>query len=122
MDLTVVIPTYNEADNIEAMASALLNLGIAGLNILFVDDESPDGTGRIADDLAAQYPGLVNVLHREGNRGLGRAYVDGFRWAILGNGQMYWPGFFLSVGLACLLLIVGFAFFRRMERVFVDVI
>ena len=82
MDLTVVIPTYNEADNIEAMTSALLNLGIAGLNILFVDDESPDGTGRIADDLAVQYPGRVNVLHREGKRGLGRAYVDGFRWAI----------------------------------------
>ena len=82
MDLTVVIPTYNEADNIVAMASAILDLGIDGLNLLFVDDESPDGTGRIADDLVGQYPGQVNVLHREGKRGLGRAYVDGFRWAI----------------------------------------
>ena len=48
--------------------------------------------------------------------------IDGFRWAILGKTQMYWPGFFLSVGLACLLLFVGFGFFRRMEREFADVI
>ena len=48
--------------------------------------------------------------------------IDGFRWAILGGDQMYWPGFFLSIGLACLLLVAGFALFRRMEREFADVI
>ena len=82
MKLTVVIPTYNEADNVVSMSEALLGLGIAALDILIVDDESPDGTGRIADELAVQHPGRLHVLHRTGSRGLGRAYVDGFRWAL----------------------------------------
>ncbi len=78
----VVIPTYNEAENVRPMTESLLALGIPDLTILFVDDESPDGTGQIADELAAQYPGRVHVLHRTGPRGLGRAYVDGFRRAL----------------------------------------
>lgn len=78
----VVIPTYNEAENIRQMTEALLGLNIPTLRVLFVDDESPDGTGQIADELAAQYPGRVHVMHRTGPRGLGRAYVDGFRWAL----------------------------------------
>ncbi|HEY68895.1 MAG: polyprenol monophosphomannose synthase [Chloroflexi bacterium] len=82
MELTVVVPTYNEAGNVRPMAEALLGLGIPALSVLFVDDESPDGTGRIAEGLAAQYQGRVHVLHRTGPRGLGRAYVDGFRWAL----------------------------------------
>ena len=82
MKLIVVIPTYNEAENIRQMTGALLGLNIPALQVLFVDDHSPDGTGRIADELAAQYPGRVHVLHRTGPRGLGRAYVDGFRWAL----------------------------------------
>ena len=82
MKLTVVIPTYNEADNVRPMTEALLDLDIAALDILIVDDESPDGTGLIADELAAQYPGRVHVLHRSGPRGLGRAYLAGFRWAL----------------------------------------
>jgi len=82
VQLTVVIPTYNEAENITQMAEALFALDIPGLDVLIVDDESPDGTGRIADDLAAHYPDRVHVLHRTGLRGLGRAYVDGFRWAL----------------------------------------
>ena len=82
MKLTVVIPTYNEAENVVPMTGALLGLGISDLDILIVDDESPDGTGRIADDLAVQHPGRLHVLHRTGTRGLGRAYVDGFRWAL----------------------------------------
>jgi dolichol-phosphate mannosyltransferase len=77
----VVVPTYNEADNIVAFTQALFALKIADLNVLVVDDESPDGTGKIADDLAAQNDRL-HVLHRTGLRGLGRAYVDGFRWAL----------------------------------------
>jgi dolichol-phosphate mannosyltransferase len=80
--LTVVIPTYNEAENVRPMTEALLGLGIPALDILIVDDESPDGTGLIADELSAQYSGRVHVRHRAGPRGLGRAYVDGFRWAL----------------------------------------
>lgn len=80
--LTVVIPTYNEAENVRPMTGALFALNIPELDIVFVDDESPDGTGQIADELAAQYPGRVHVVHRSGPRGLGRAYVDGFRWAL----------------------------------------
>jgi len=80
--LTVVIPTYNEAENVGPITGALFGLGIPTLDILIVDDESPDGTGRIADELAARHPGRLHVLHRTGQRGLGRAYVDGFRWAL----------------------------------------
>ena len=64
------------------MTEALFALSIPALDILIVDDESPDGTGRIADELAAQYLDRVHVLHRIGPRGLGRAYVDGFSWAL----------------------------------------
>ena len=64
------------------MTEALLDLSLPGLDILIVDDDSPDGTGRIADQLVGQYPGQIHVLHRTGQRGLGRAYVDGFRWAL----------------------------------------
>lgn len=64
------------------MTEALLALELPELDILFVDDESPDGTGRIADQLTNEYPGHVHVLHRTGQRGLGRAYVDGFGWAL----------------------------------------
>jgi dolichol-phosphate mannosyltransferase len=80
--LTVVLPTYNEAENVGPMTEALLALGIPGLGILIVDDESPDGTGRIADRLAAQHPHRMHVMHRSGPRGLGRAYIAGFRWAL----------------------------------------
>ncbi|HUV88889.1 MAG TPA: polyprenol monophosphomannose synthase [Anaerolineae bacterium] len=82
MKLTVVIPTYNEAENVGPMAQALFDLGLPDLDVLIVDDESPDGTGRIADELAAQHPGRLHVCHRAGPRGLGRAYLDGFRWAL----------------------------------------
>jgi dolichol-phosphate mannosyltransferase len=80
--LIVVIPTYNEAENVRQMVEALFALGIPALEILIVDDESPDGTGAIADELAAEHPGRLHVMHRTGLRGLGRAYVDGFRWAL----------------------------------------
>lgn len=82
MKLTIVIPTYNEAENVRSMTEALFDLDIPTLDILIVDDESPDGTGLIADELVAQYPDRVHVLHRTGQRGLGRAYVAGFRWAL----------------------------------------
>ena len=82
MKLTVVIPTYNEAENVRSMTEALFDLDISDLDILIVDDESPDGTGPIADELTIQHPGRVHVLHRTGQRGLGRAYIDGFRRAL----------------------------------------
>lgn len=82
MKTTVVIPTYNEADNVRSMTQALLALALPTSDILIVDDDSPDGTGRIADELVTQHPEQVNVMHRTGLRGLGRAYIDGFRWAL----------------------------------------
>jgi dolichol-phosphate mannosyltransferase len=80
--IIVVIPTYNEAANIASISEALLGLGIEGLEILFVDDASPDGTGEQAETLVHQYPGRINVMHRAGKLGLGTAYIQGFRWAI----------------------------------------
>ncbi|MCS7179036.1 MAG: polyprenol monophosphomannose synthase [Anaerolineae bacterium] len=82
MNTIVVLPTYNEAENIGPMVAALLGLGIPDLRILVVDDASPDGTGAVADRLAAEYPGRVDVLHRTGPRGLGRAYIAGFQRAL----------------------------------------
>ncbi|CAG0929888.1 dolichol-phosphate mannosyltransferase [Thermoflexales bacterium] len=81
MKLIVVVPTYNEADNIAAFTTALFALNVPELNVLVVDDESPDGTGKIVDELAAQNDRL-HILHRTGLRGLGRAYVAGFCWAL----------------------------------------
>ncbi len=77
----VVIPTYNEADNLAKMASTLLGLNIDGLEILDVDDASPDGTGQVADQLAQEHPGRFHTLHRTGKLGLGTAYIEGFQWA-----------------------------------------
>ena len=80
--LLVVIPTYNEADNLPAMAGELLALDLLGLETLIVDDNSPDGTGEIADDLAERHPDHVHVLHRAGKLGLGTAYIAGFNYAL----------------------------------------
>jgi dolichol-phosphate mannosyltransferase len=77
----VVVPTYNEADNVANFIAAVLALAVPELNVLIVDDESPDGTGKLADELAAG-DDHIHVLHRTGLRGLGRAYVDGFHWAL----------------------------------------
>src|SRR5512136_2048523 len=84
----VVVPTYNEADNLPTLIGELYALGMPGLTVLVVDDNSPDGTGRVADTLAERLPGVVSVLHRSQKRGLGRAYVDGFQQA-LGMGASY---------------------------------
>ncbi len=78
----VVLPTYNEADNLPALTAALLALPVANLQVIVVDDSSPDGTGVAADRLAARHPGRVHVLHRTEARGLGRAYIAGFRYAL----------------------------------------
>jgi dolichol-phosphate mannosyltransferase len=78
----VVVPTYNERENLPKMAEALLKLGVQGLEVLIVDDGSPDGTGQIADELVAQHKGFFHVMHRSGKQGLGTAYIQGFGWAI----------------------------------------
>jgi len=82
MRTLVIIPTYNEKENLAAVASAILDLGSAEPDILVVDDASPDGTGRLADELAAARPGRISVLHRSGKLGLGTAYLEGFRLAL----------------------------------------
>lgn len=78
----VVVPTYNEADNLPTLVGELLALDLPGLEVLVVDDNSPDGTGQIADDLAQRYPAQVHVMHRAGKLGLGTAYIAGFRYAL----------------------------------------
>ena len=80
MNVLVVVPTYNERENLPALVPAVL--AHAGFRMLIVDDGSPDGTGQVADDLARQFPGRVEVMHRTGPRGLGRSYVDGLRRAL----------------------------------------
>jgi dolichol-phosphate mannosyltransferase len=76
--ITVVIPTYNEAENLPKLVSALFSLPL-DLRVLVVDDNSPDGTGNIAGELAAAYPGRVDVLQRPGKLGLRSAYLNGFQ-------------------------------------------
>ncbi len=81
----VVLPTYNEADNLPQIAPAILSQ-LPGATLLVVDDASPDGTGRLADELASANPD-VRVLHRPGKQGLGRAYVAGLRHALDGGAE-----------------------------------
>lgn len=76
----VIVPTYNERENLSALAQRVLNLPVAA-DLLVVDDNSPDGTGQLADELAAASP-RIHVLHRQVKNGLGRAYIDGFKWAL----------------------------------------
>ncbi len=81
-NVAIVIPTYNEAENLPKMTSALFELPLPNLHLIIVDDDSPDGTGALADQLVAKYPDCVEVIHREGKRGLGTAYITGFKRAI----------------------------------------
>jgi dolichol-phosphate mannosyltransferase len=79
-DTLIIVPTYNERENLPRIAQAILALP-ARADLLVVDDNSPDGTGQIADELAAKHP-EINVLHRSEKNGLGRAYIAGFKWAL----------------------------------------
>jgi dolichol-phosphate mannosyltransferase len=76
----VCVPTYNERENVGPIVTAILEIG-SDLEVLVIDDASPDGTGAVADEIAAADP-RVHVLHREGKEGLGRAYLAGFAWAL----------------------------------------
>ena len=82
MLITAIIPTYNEAENLPKLVSALISLPLPDLRILVVDDNSPDETGQVAESLAAAHRGRIEVLHRPGKLGYGTAYVSGFRRAI----------------------------------------
>ena len=88
MKTTVVIPTYNEAENLRAITTALLTQPVPDLDILIVDDESPDGTGAIADELEREFAPRFRVLHRAAKSGLGTAYIQGFTLAMQ-NGADY---------------------------------
>jgi dolichol-phosphate mannosyltransferase len=77
-----IIPTYNEAQNLPILVAKLFSLDIPDFHILIVDDNSPDGTGDVAERLAAENNGKMWVLHRQGKEGLGKAYIQGFRTAL----------------------------------------
>ena len=84
MNGIVIVPTYNEAANLEPLVHRILSQPV-GLDVLVVDDNSPDGTGDLADRLSRDWAatrGRVHVLHRPGKEGLGRAYLAGFAWAM----------------------------------------
>jgi len=80
MSVLVVTPTYNERENLPDLVRAVL--AHPDTRVMVVDDQSPDGTGAIADGLATEYPGRVIVVHRTGKRGLGRSYVEGLQLAL----------------------------------------
>ena len=88
MKITIIIPTYNEAENLPALLEALFNLPLQDLNVLVIDDNSSDGTGEIAEDLKGSYPSLLEVMHREGKLGLGSAYISGFKYLLKGKTEV----------------------------------
>ena len=79
----IIVPTVNERENLPRMAQKLLSLPVA-VDLLVVDGNSSDGTGKIADELAAKHP-QIHVLHEQKKNGLGRAYIAGFKWALEKN-------------------------------------
>ena len=85
----VIVPTYNEAENIRPITAAVLDV-LPTATLLVVDDGSPDGTGQIADELAAADP-RIGVRHRAAKQGLGRAYLDGFGVALGGGATIVAP-------------------------------
>jgi dolichol-phosphate mannosyltransferase len=86
LKITVVTPTYNEAENLPKLVSALFSLPL-DIHLLIVDDNSPDGTGKIAEELATQFPNRIEVLHRPGKMGLRSAYLNGFQRILASSTQ-----------------------------------
>ncbi|GAP40592.1 polyprenol monophosphomannose synthase [Flexilinea flocculi] len=82
MKITMVVPTYNEYENLPRLVKEVLSLPLEDISLLIVDDNSPDGTGELAEQLGKEYNGKVKVLHRPGKLGLGTAYNQGFQRAI----------------------------------------
>ena len=87
MNALIVVPTFNERENIERLVGALLALPV-DLHVLVVDDNSPDGTGRLVEEWTRREPRL-HALHRPGKRGLGGAYIKGFTWALANTDAHY---------------------------------
>lgn len=87
MKILIVIPTYNECDNIERLLGRILNVD-PGIEVLVVDDNSPDGTGQLVESLTKNYP-RVHLLKRPGKQGLGPAYIAGFRWGLARDYQFF---------------------------------
>ena len=81
-DSLVIIPTYNEKENIRNIINAVLALTEHQFDVLIVDDNSPDGTGAIVDEMIADRPDRIHILKRAGKQGLGTAYIAGFKWAL----------------------------------------
>lgn len=86
--LMIVLPTYNESENLPPLMEALFHLPLPDMHVLVVDDSSPDGTGQLAEDLSAQYGGRIRVLHRTEKAGLGPAYIAGFKQALADGADM----------------------------------
>jgi dolichol-phosphate mannosyltransferase len=85
--VTVVIPTYNERDNVQILLPKLIALR-PDLDIIVVDDNSPDGTGAVVEELALAHPGRISVIHGERKQGIGRAYLAGFHLALNGSSPL----------------------------------
>jgi dolichol-phosphate mannosyltransferase len=85
--VVIVIPTFNEAENLPVIVDQLMSLGIGGLGFVIVDDASPDGTGAVAEKIAAGFQGFFKVVHRTSKEGLGRAYAVGFREALASGAE-----------------------------------
>lgn len=81
-DSVVIIPTYNEKENIQKMIETVLAITEHQFDILVIDDNSPDGTGNIVDEMTALHPDRVHIIKRTGKLGLGTAYITGFKWAL----------------------------------------
>jgi dolichol-phosphate mannosyltransferase len=86
MKTLVLIPTYNERENLPLLVADVL--AVPGTEILVIDDQSPDGTGRLAEELAVRHPGRLGVMHRKGRRGLGVSYLDGFKHAVASDADL----------------------------------
>lgn len=82
MKTTIVVPTYNESENLRKLVETVFALPLEDLHVLVVDDNSPDGTGDLAEELGKEWNGRVHVMHRQGKQGLGTAYKAGFIQAI----------------------------------------
>ena len=83
----VIVPTYNERENLPRLVETVMALPISDLTLLIVDDNSPDGTGKLADELSVSSGERVQVLHRPGKQGLGRAYIHGFKTALAAGAE-----------------------------------
>lgn len=88
MITTIIIPTFNESENLPRLLGALFALPLDQLHVLVIDDNSPDGTGDVAEALKSRYPRCLDVIHRTGKLGLGSAYIAGFKHLLEGKSEI----------------------------------